>query len=599
MIPEIQGNEVTALNFISTLTQKIVSNITATTYSTLTQTIIPSVSGGSSVTSFIAGFFNTITNIVSNGTGVAPRITTTGSVTNAYGSAITLIESNIEFVTQETISYINSLNPVIDYNRTTCARDTGLIVDAIVQDLLFGGTSQSTFAGIQYWSQTGLTGQIPSEITTTTNAIKYLSTLTQLVIRNITTGTRYQSATPQVTLATTGTISEAALLETDFKVITDILTNGTTGTTNLIVPNGITSSTVATIWNSYNLLQQNKNYLKDEVIAYITNTNPGFTYDQTICRRDVGYIIDSVSFDLLYGGNRQAIQSGVYYYAYSSTSSVVVNETTATNAAYNYISQLIPYIIKGISTATVQSSVKQVIPTSLGTDAEVTILRNEITTITNIIRNGPSVVGAKVPIGLTRSTSTTVLNAANALVDNREFIKSEVIAYIDSFFDLGTYRDKCARDVRLILQQLIYDLETGGNYNAVYSGLSYWSRDGTYHLVNIEENITDPTQFPDGSTINFHQRSYISASGYLFEYVGAGTNYGSLPQVGVADPVQAQEVIMLDGGKVFYTSTDQNGDFRIGPELVISQSTGVLSGRTFTKSLFANLTPFILAIEAG
>jgi len=50
---------------------------------------------------------------------------------------------------------------------------------------------------------------------------------------------------------------------------------------------------------------------------------------------------------------------------------------------------------------------------------------------------------------------------------------------------------------------------------------------------------------------------------------------------------------------VFFTSTDQNGDFRIGQGLVISQATGVLSGRTFTQSLFANMTPFILAIEFG
>jgi hypothetical protein len=83
----------------------------------------------------------------------------------------------------------------------------------------------------------------------------------------------------------------------------------------------------------------------------------------------------------------------------------------------------------------------------------------------------------------------------------------------------------------------------------------------------------------------------------LFEYVGAGTNYGALPQVGRADPVQSKETVQLNNGAVFFTSTDQNGDFRIGPGLVISQATGVLSGRTFTKSLFANMTPFILAIE--
>jgi hypothetical protein len=82
----------------------------------------------------------------------------------------------------------------------------------------------------------------------------------------------------------------------------------------------------------------------------------------------------------------------------------------------------------------------------------------------------------------------------------------------------------------------------------------------------------------------------------LFEYVGAGTNYGALPQRGIKDPVQSKETVQLDGGKVFFTSTDQNGDFRIGPGLVISQATGVLSGRTFVQSLYANMTPFILAI---
>jgi hypothetical protein len=202
-----------------------------------------------------------------------------------------------------------------------------------------------------------------------------------------------------------------------------------------------------------------------------------------------------------------------------------------------------------------------------------------------------------VPIGLIPSSSAAVVNAASALVANIPFLKAELIAYIDSYYDLGPLQDKCARDVALILQQIIYDLENGGNYNAVYSGLSYWSRGGTYHLVSLEESVTDPALFPDGAICTFYQRSYMSASGYLFEYVGAGTNYGALPQVGVADPVQSKETVQLNNGKVFFTSTDQNGDFRIGTGLVISQATGVLSGRTFTKSLFANLTPFILAIE--
>jgi hypothetical protein len=151
----------------------------------------------------------------------------------------------------------------------------------------------------------------------------------------------------------------------------------------------------------------------------------------------------------------------------------------------------------------------------------------------------------------------------------------------------------------LIIDAVIEDLSSGGNFKACEAGNTYYSRNGTYHIVDIEEGVVNPLLFIDGCKVNFYQRSYMSASGYLFEYVGAGTNYGALPQVGRVDPVQTKEVVQLNNGKVFFTSTDQNGDFRIGPGLVISQATGVLYGRTFQKSLFAEMTPFILAVETA
>jgi hypothetical protein len=191
-------------------------------------------------------------------------------------------------------------------------------------------------------------------------------------------------------------------------------------------------------------------------------------------------------------------------------------------------------------------------------------------------------------------------SAITLITANINFLAAEVSAYVAAANPNLVFRDdKCQRDTKIIVQRLLYDLETGGKYNSVMVGLSYWSRNGTHHIVQLGENVRRNDLFPDGSTVNFYQRSYMSASGYVFEYVGAGTNYGALPQVGRADPVQGKETVQLDSGKVFFTSTDQNGDFRIGPGLVISQATGVLSGRTFTKSLFANMTPFILAIEGG
>lgn len=113
--------------------------------------------------------------------------------------------------------------------------------------------------------------------------------------------------------------------------------------------------------------------------------------------------------------------------------------------------------------------------------------------------------------------------------------------------------------------------------------------------VRLLENVVTP--IPNNTTCSFYSRSLITASSHTFEYVGTGTNLlEAVPELG-GIPIQENEVIETNGGKIFYTSTDQIGDFRIGGELLINRSDGTISGRTFDRSLFAVLTPYILAIE--
>jgi hypothetical protein len=100
----------------------------------------------------------------------------------------------------------------------------------------------------------------------------------------------------------------------------------------------------------------------------------------------------------------------------------------------------------------------------------------------------------------------------------------------------------------------------------------------------------------DNLDVTFHQFSLITTSGHTLQWIGAGINVNTaLPyQGGIA--IQENEVIELNYGKVNFTSTDQEGDFRIGEDLVINRRLGTISGRAFTKSLFAVVTPYILAI---
>jgi hypothetical protein len=102
---------------------------------------------------------------------------------------------------------------------------------------------------------------------------------------------------------------------------------------------------------------------------------------------------------------------------------------------------------------------------------------------------------------------------------------------------------------------------------------------------------------PDETPCVFRVRSVINASSHTFEYVGTGTNLTTaLPQAG-GIPVPANQVVKLNNGQVIYTSTDQRGDFNVGDQLTINGATGTITGETFDKSLFAVMTPYILALE--
>jgi Protein of unknown function (DUF1565) len=119
--------------------------------------------------------------------------------------------------------------------------------------------------------------------------------------------------------------------------------------------------------------------------------------------------------------------------------------------------------------------------------------------------------------------------------------------------------------------------------------------DGLTWQVTIQEVYTN--QLPAGSTVRFYQRSAIIASAHTFEYVGAGTNPATaLPQYG-GIPIEANEVIQTNGGRVTFTSTDPKGNFKIGANLVINQATGIINGDSFNRSMFALITPYILALE--
>lgn len=137
----------------------------------------------------------------------------------------------------------------------------------------------------------------------------------------------------------------------------------------------------------------------------------------------------------------------------------------------------------------------------------------------------------------------------------------------------------------------------GDNYYTVGSATNLGP--GNQSTVTILEYIPSSKAVSIGTSVQFVRRSFISASGQTMEYVGSGDTLATaLPYLG-GIPIPENEISEVNGGRVFFTSTDQKGDFRIGTELTIERADGIISGRAFEKSLFAIMTPYILSIEGS
>lgn len=133
--------------------------------------------------------------------------------------------------------------------------------------------------------------------------------------------------------------------------------------------------------------------------------------------------------------------------------------------------------------------------------------------------------------------------------------------------------------------------------NTFFTVQTVSSTSNTESNITLVETVADTIS--NDTAVSFHQRSLIVTSGHTFEYVGSGTSISNcLPALG-AVPVESNQAVDDENGagRVSYTATNERGDFLIGDDFTINQNTGTVSGRTFDKSLFAVMTPYILALE--
>ena len=189
-------------------------------------------------------------------------------------------------------------------------------------------------------------------------------------------------------------------------------------------------------------------------------------FSRTKTRRDTGYIIDAIVYDLTYGGNAQSVTAGLAYWDGDTDEipQIPASIKSATLGTIAFLKARMQSVATGANFTPLQTSVARYTDTA-GSAGASTLIGNNLDVIIEIIDEGPvdAVYTLTDPATTDGVSSTTALISAYAALDSAaSTIRSNTIAYINATYpDLVYNETKCSRDVGIILKAVGYDFMLG------------------------------------------------------------------------------------------------------------------------------------------
>jgi hypothetical protein len=421
-----------------------------------------------------------------------------GTSNSTQINAAKLITAKRSDIQGEITNYVNVKGYLSDHvSLGKCERDSGLMVDAIVNDLITGVDSRSIEYALAYWD--GSTSRlpqdkIPNQIANTIDTINYLG----LILNSITKNT--------VTTQINNSIN-------NFTSIIQSLNNVPATT-----PNGNVSDSSYT--NAAEILLSNKQNLQQQIVNYVQYYFPyALSTNQTLsakCYRDIGYIVDALAADISNNANHRSIEVGNLYFVGTLLNPTDIGNTTVPTLPDDQVSvtiqaiEIIKNYLTGQNLPNIPNSIiKDGILSSMPLQ-RLTEVNGLIETITYPLKTG----GEKLPYNPAGNPTDLDIQTANIFLKNRTNIQDYVSKFVAeagfisyTVYDeqlLAQYEQKCYRDIGLMVDAIVNDLTTGVYSKSIEYALAYW--DGSTSRLPLD-------------TIPNHVKYMISTVNYLFQYL--------------------------------------------------------------------------------
>ena len=395
------------------------------------------------------------------------------------------IQKNRNFIIEEIIAYLN--DEYFTFDGAKCKRDVGLIVDAVKRDVLTGSNFNAVFNGLAYRSGTAGTNLVIDEqLTETISAVEY---------------TR-----DSIVAAITDTNAKARATAA-FNEIIDIMGNGSGNADTITF--GTESADGANGINAREQLQNNKAFLQAEMTAYIADNYPSLTYNVAKCERDVGYLVDSVSFDAQHGGNT-AVRNNAQLYFENAVSVLPADQRAETADAFAHLAACAELIVRDIDITTAGlKSASNGASQNFAAAAANAAKGAEVEALMNVVSNAIAQNSLESMPALVEPTASAYgieyQTATLEMVIAKPTVQDGVLAHLSIYFNTLSYNeDKCRRDTGYIIDAVSHDIQYGGNAATVNAAHIYFqnavsvlplnqrqaTRDAFLHLAEVMNHVT-------------------------------------------------------------------------------------------------------------
>ena len=367
-------------------------------------------------------------------------------LSNNFPNAYSLFKSNVPFIQAELTAFLNQ--EILDAPK--CERDIGYIIDGVAKDVALDSNYYAVFLGLTEYNSLDIS---------------------PTVIRTIERARDQMLAIGDVAADTNATATVNAAIDE----ILDIAQNGRAAADTITYTSPGNISTERE--NAKNLLIANREWFAAEVNAWVAAEYPQADHDPDKCSRDVKYAIDSIIYDITYGGNSATYDNARFFFYFDSANNPGIDPThkSQTVAAYDYLSQIVFDTVQGLLVVNSEGNLlTQDITGDASDEATALQLQGLLQIIEDVVDGGASVLG-----DYTKSAPSYIgadagrVAAASAIVAAESSIITNSVAFTDYTYNL----DKCERDLGYVLDAYLYDMRYGGNEHTRKVVAKYWDQD--------------------------------------------------------------------------------------------------------------------------